>query len=82
MLLLLHIVRMLAIIDNALLLLLLSCIVVVCCMLAIVESVVVICVQDVLHQVAELHCLWVEAQRDFVGMSRTWGGGVCERSAE
>ena len=79
---------MLAIIDNALLLLLLllSCIVVVCCMLAIVESVVVICVQDVLHQVAELHCLWVDAQRDFVGMfvrtSRTWGGGVCERSAE
>ena len=55
-------------------------------MLAIVESVVVICVQDVLHQVAELHCLWVDAQRDFVGMfvrtSRTWGGGVCERSAE
>ena len=29
--------------------------------------VVVCCVQDVLHQVAELHCLWTEAQRDFVG---------------
>ena len=71
---------MLAIIDNTLLLLLLlSCVIVVCCMLAIVEC-CCYCVQDVLHQVAELHCLWVEAQRDFVGtfvrISRTWGGGV------
>ena len=49
--------------------------------------VVVCCVQDVLHQVAELHCLWTEAQRDFVGMCEGvgeggWVGGVWSGRSE
>ena len=53
----------------------------------VVVVVVVCCVQDVLHQVAELHCLWTEAQRDFVGMCEgvgegEWVGGVWSGRSE